>query len=1106
MKNPLYIFRILFFTACCFFFLIVNLSSTLLFAQPSTEKGFYPTRNYTTKDYLALPQNWAIVQDKRGVLYFSNNQCILEYDGVNWRQILVTNESNIRSLCMDSTGVIYVGAQDEFGFLQSDSSGNMRYNSLTGLISDNKDKEFGDVWTCYATREGIFFQTSQKIFRYKDKTIKVWLAEETQTFHKMFYVHNRLLVRQRSVGLLELSGERLLRLPGGELFAEENIYFMVPFSPVDERVVLLNTSIRGLFTMALPPGESQTSEYGSELIVLKSFPTQIDPFFFRYKIYNGILVQDDAVSVGTINKGIAVINRKGQLVDFLSKEIGLQDETIYSQFLDKEHNLWLGLNNGITRVDITSPITIFNDNNGLSGVVQSIARFKDTLYTATNLGVFYLVPRSLRVNEKNPKPEYPRFVQIKDFSDECWALLSFRHYSPPHLLVASNTGIYQIENNKARLLVKPNTWVLHRSEKDSNRVFAGYVDGFASFYWSRNKWVYEGAFPEFEEEIQSLAEDPDGNLWLGGPRGVFRATLKYSGGPVNNGDMTGQVVIDTFGTKNGILSDYVYVSRVQEKVIFAAPGYLFHFDGENFIHDSSFGTQFIDNSSGVHRIIEDDHGNIWLPNYTLQEGILELGFATKNSNGKYEFITKPFAAFSDELPYAIYPEPNTVWLGSTVGILRFDYSVLKKYDIPFNSIIRKVINEDSVIFNGTYYDKDKISSVIQPHELKVVLPYLFNSLNFEFSSASYSDEAKSLYSYYLEGFDKNWSEWSNETKAVYTNFPEGLYYFRVKAKNIYGNESTEAVYEFTILPPWHRTWWAYTGYVLFFIGFVYGSILVSTRGLQKIIRERTAEVVKQKEVIEAKNRDILDSINYAKRIQDALLPHPPVIRKMFRNYFILYKPRDIVSGDFYWCAEKNGKMLITAADCTGHGVPGAFMSMIGHQLLNEIVGEKAIVTPALILENLRQGIIRALGQTGQTGEQKDGMDMALLALDYQNMTVEYAGANNPLYIVRGGEVLETKADKMPIGIYGGIYKIFTNHTIPLQKGDKLIMSSDGYGDQFGGPDGKKFMKKRFKELIISVADQPMERQKEVLDKTIEDWKTTGNTAQMDDILVIGIEI
>lgn len=303
------------------------------------------------------------------------------------------------------------------------------------------------------------------------------------------------------------------------------------------------------------------------------------------------------------------------------------------------------------------------------------------------------------------------------------------------------------------------------------------------------------------------------------------------------------------------------------------------------------------------------------------------------------------------------------------------------------------------------------------------------------------------------------------------------------------------------------------------------SISSMNRELEEKVRERTKEVVEQKEEIEAQKEEIeaqldlatlqrdtiavqkdqiLDSIHYAERIQAAILPPDKHLSDHLREYFLLFKPRDIVSGDFYWTLEKNQKLLVAAADCTGHGVPGAFLSMLGIASMNEIVTRNKELKPGKILEELREILIKSLHQTGTRGEAQDGIEIALCVIDLKKNKLEYAGANRPLYLVRDGEVQIIRPDRMPIGIYEQDPVPFEEHSLELKKGDCLYLFSDGYVDQLGGPLRKTFRVKRFRKLLVKIQEQSMDAQKQILLKKLEEWQ--GEVEQIDDILVIGIRI
>jgi serine phosphatase RsbU (regulator of sigma subunit) len=297
------------------------------------------------------------------------------------------------------------------------------------------------------------------------------------------------------------------------------------------------------------------------------------------------------------------------------------------------------------------------------------------------------------------------------------------------------------------------------------------------------------------------------------------------------------------------------------------------------------------------------------------------------------------------------------------------------------------------------------------------------------------------------------------------------------------------------------------------------------RNLEHKVKERTQEVVMQKEEIEAQkeeiesqldlateqrdtiawqNEQILDSIRYAERIQSAILPPGESLSKSLSQHFVLYKPRDIVSGDYYWTSIKDGKLLIAVADCTGHGVPGAFLSVMGISSLNEIVSRNKSLSAGKILEELRTYVIRSLHQTGSREEARDGIEIAICVIDLKKLSLEFAGANRPLYLVRQGEVLQYRGDRMPIGIYEQELAPFTNQSIQLQKNDSVYLFSDGYVDQLGGPNRKTFRVVNFRKLLSKIQDKSMEEQKQILLEQHESWR--GSVQQIDDILVMGFRL
>ncbi len=287
----------------------------------------------------------------------------------------------------------------------------------------------------------------------------------------------------------------------------------------------------------------------------------------------------------------------------------------------------------------------------------------------------------------------------------------------------------------------------------------------------------------------------------------------------------------------------------------------------------------------------------------------------------------------------------------------------------------------------------------------------------------------------------------------------------------------------------------------------------SNKLLQRTIELSAIELLQTKKEssnalaeLNERTNDLLSSIHYARLIQEAILPSEDRYRSILRKSFVFHKPRDIVSGDFYWLQKHEGKILVAAVDCTGHGVPGAFMSIIGNNQLNSAVREEGLTTPSLILDSLNRGVSNTLRQQSDDKVSiKDGMDIALVSIDYENKQIQYAGAYNPLYIIRDGKLLETKGDKFPIGLsIDDKQRSFTNHTFDLMEGDVIYIFSDGYPDQFGGPLGKKLKYDNFRSLLFEIHQLDPKKQFERISERFDEWM--GDLVQLDDVLVIGIKV
>jgi serine phosphatase RsbU (regulator of sigma subunit) len=331
----------------------------------------------------------------------------------------------------------------------------------------------------------------------------------------------------------------------------------------------------------------------------------------------------------------------------------------------------------------------------------------------------------------------------------------------------------------------------------------------------------------------------------------------------------------------------------------------------------------------------------------------------------------------------------------------------------------------------------------------------------------------------------------NAEKAKQIQELETQYETKKKEQQIINLENEKEIRELKIKKQRHFTIFLLSGFISIFIFLL-------------VLFRQNKRIRKANKLLAYQKRQITDSIEYASRIQTAILPPGDYISRVIPDHFILYKPRDIVSGDFYWITHKDGKIVVAVVDCTGHGVPGAFMSMLGFAFLNEIVNKEPDLKASNILNELRDYVKESLHQTGKENEAKDGMDIALCVIDPEHNKLQYAGAYNPLYLIRNEEFISLKADRMPIGIHIVEKESFTNHEMDIQKGDIIYIFTDGYIDQFGGPNAGKFKAGPFKDKLVSIKDKSMKEQKEILENEFYNWK--GERDQIDDVLVMGIKI
>lgn len=693
-----------------------------------------------------------------------------------------------------------------------------------------------------------------------------------------------------------------------------------------------------------------------------------------------------------------------------------------------------------------------------------------------------------------------------------------------------NTGLY---THYPELSTSTNNSVTALIEATNGTIWIGtYGDGVISYdkkTSARKKWSTANDLIA-EGTILSIAEDEQtGSIWFG----TFGAGL-YRLDPET--DSLTQFTAEKSNLSSNFIYTVFYDSQGTMWVGTRGGGLMQRKRNEAkfqvYKHDEKKPGTLSNNT--VYCISEGENHTIWV---ATANGLNRL-----NADGTFSVWYENDGLPSDNIYAILQDNKGQLWLSHNKGITRFDTRLSDRnafrnfgaatgvQPLEFNqgayfknkagelffggqgglNIIRPDVLEKKRTPPPVYlvsYKKFgfevKLDSVIS-YRNAVTVTWRDNNFQFEVAALDYVDPSKNVFQVKLEGFDDDWAPVTSNRFVSYTNLPGGTYTLRVRAADSNGNwNDTGISLSITVTPPWWRTNLFYAVSALIIVAGIFIFIRLRTAGIKrenKILEQKVNERTRE---LAQKNADITSSIKYARRIQLALLPEVKDVVSKFSDAFVLYRPKDIVSGDFYWHAQRNGWNLIAVADCTGHGVPGALMSMIGHNLLEQIVNERGIISPDEILLALNEGVRNALRQHQHEQDTPDGMDIAICAFHSTKPEVRYAAALRPLIIIRNGSVQKIEPDRLPIGGHQeSKKKSFKLNVLPIERGDCFYLFSDGYADQFGGEKGKKFMQKRLLELLQQISHLSMNEQSTVLSREFENWK--GTHEQIDDLLVVGI--
>jgi signal transduction histidine kinase/DNA-binding response OmpR family regulator/ligand-binding sensor domain-containing protein len=837
-KRDMTLKTIIFTLALQLFGLFVVISQHLY----SKETGFKYFKNYSYKEYNHQAQNWGMAQAKNGILYVANNGGVLEFDGVSWRVIGIPNYDAVRSIAIDNSGTIFIGGNNKIGYLSPDSNGTLKYESLLDLLNNNV-KNFSYVWRIHATKDGIYFRASNFLFRWNPGEIKVW---KTDTLFRASYAcKGNFYVQQQEEGLMQMVKGSLKLIPGGEAFAEEKIWMMVPYdNDKNSQKLLIGTRSKGFFLY-----DGKTAE---------PFPTEVNDYLKENKLYYGIRLTSGDFALATSLGGIVIMDYQGGLKCIFDKNSGLQDDDVQYVFQDNQGNIWLCLDNGISKIEYVSPISIYDERSNLPGIVLSVVRHDKYLYVGTTKGLYYL--------------ESPlKFNLIPGMSSSCWGLLSIGD----SILAATTDGVFQVgdKNNIKQKVVKDLSYMLLPSRRYPGRTWCGTGKGLITLSQKKGRWMEETRFKSIDQDIRYIAEDPKGNLWLvTSTGGVLKLDF-----PVN----IDRPVVTWYETSHGLPGGRVYVTEAAGHVMFATEKGIYRFDEKKnvFIPDRTMGDEFAGgpHTNSVFYIVEDKNKNIWIHSRSRNHQFIPAPGET------FKIYSEPFLRIPVIQVNAIYPDPDgkTTWFASFDGLIRYDATVKKNYRQPYRALIRRVlINEkqenERQIFGG-WVIKNKTGKAGKAGKpLFPGIEYRDRNLYFEFAAPFFEVESETRYRCFLEGYDSDWSVWSEVTKKNYTNLDPGMYSFRVRARNVYLHPGEEDVFKFKILPPWYRTWWAF---------FIYGIIFLLSMFLVVKWRSHRLEQEKQKleHTIIERTKEIQEKNKQLKNQSEKLKEMDKVKSRFFAN-------------------------------------------------------------------------------------------------------------------------------------------------------------------------------------------------------------------------------
>ncbi len=761
-------------------------------------------KNYNRDIYSAGSQNWDIVQDSNGLMYFANNGGILEFDGNNWQIYRVSNESVVRSVAVGNDKRIYAGAFNEMGYLDKIPHGKLTYHSLIHLIPPAY-RSFDEIWRIFQTDFGVVFQSFNFVFIFKDNRFEV--LKPYSNFGFSSYINSKYYIVDREKGILVYQNGALQPIiDDSKVFADTEIRFILPGK---NNKLIIGTLNKGIF------------EYDGKK--LTSWNTKVNQLLITNQLFSGIVLGEGNYAFGSIQDGIFISDSEGNIIQQINRIKGLQNNTILSLYKDKSSNLWLGLDNGISYLEISSPITYFNYCYGIETGYASIVH-NNILYLGTNQGLF---AKNLDLINNRSVTD-TKFRLVDGTEGQVWCLKVIEN----SLFCGHNNGSYLINDfSSQRISNIRGGWTFLQLIDEKNKLICGTYNGLVVLERvpGTQNWRYLKRIKGFTESCKVIFEDKDKSIWVShGYKGIYRLELAQG--------LDSVVSVKLFTKEDGLPEKLPYnLSEINNQLAITTADGIFVFDTlTKKLSKLPKLNQFFQSNTNISQIVTDTKGNLWY----FADG--RLGVYRLLEDGSYKEIYTPFLKFSSNLVPAfehLYPYDNkNVFIGIQNGFVHYDPSMSKDYYSPFNAYIRKVQllkqKSDSIYsFEG---NKGLTESAVRK---LFSIPHRYNSLSFSFSAPFYEDPEKTEFRYRLIGYDDSWSPWDTRNIKEFTNLREGMYTFEVQAMNLYKNSSITDSFSFCISPPFYRSKLAYTFYFLILVSIFLGNIVYFRRRIERTRRK-----------------------------------------------------------------------------------------------------------------------------------------------------------------------------------------------------------------------------------------------------------------------------